>query len=340
VIFLSAIVGLHEMRLHRLNARERELTARVEERTGELKEQIVARDLAHSALKEAQRLMIDLSRQAGMAEVATGVLHNVGNVLNSVNVSATIASGKIGELRVDKLAAAINLLSQHDEDLPAFLSRDPKGMRVIPYLVKLGRQMVAEREVSLKELEQLRDHVAHIKEIVATQQGVAKACGVIENLSLTDVAEAALRIVTPSLERHGIRFEQDFEALPEIALDKHQVLQILVNLLNNAKESVKERNDVVKLIRIRVYRYGENRVRVGVQDSGVGLNGEQLTRIFAHGFTTKRDGHGFGLHSGALAAKQMQGSLWAESEGVGRGATFTLELPLQVKAARQQKAAA
>jgi signal transduction histidine kinase len=340
IAFFSTIVSLHQLRLRQQNARERDLSARVKERTRELQEPIAARDLAHANLKEAQRLLVDLSRQAGMAEVATGVLHNVGNVLNSVNVSASIASGKIVELRVDKLVAAVALLTQHNEDLPEYLSRDPKGVRVIPYLVKLGRQLEAERQVSLKELEQLRDHVGHIKEIVATQQGVAKACGVIENISLAGVAEAALRIVTPSLERHGIKFEQEVEDLPDFALDKHQVLQILVNLLNNAKESIKERNDAVKLIRIRIHRHGDNRVRVEVRDNGVGLDRQQLTRIFAHGYTTKRDGHGFGLHSGALAAKQMQGSLWAESEGLGCGAAFVLELPLQLQVPVTQKIAA
>jgi signal transduction histidine kinase len=68
-----------------------------------------------------------------------------------------------------------------------------------------------------------------------------------------------------------------------------------------------------------------------VSDNGVGIASENLTRIFNHGFTTRKDGHGFGLHSGALAAREMGGALWAQSDGPGKGATFTLELPLSAK---------
>ncbi|MEO8592046.1 MAG: ATP-binding protein [Candidatus Solibacter sp.] len=304
------------------------LELRVIERTRELQEQVEAKDRAHAELAAAQQRLIELSREAGMAEVATGVLHNVGNVLNSVNVSATIAAGRIGELRLDKLVAAIGLLNQPSDVLADFLTRDPKGLRVIPYLTKLGTQLEGDRLVSLKELEQLRSHVGHIKEIVATQQSFAKVCGLIEMTSLTGVAEDALRIVEPSFERHQIRLEREFETLPDIAVDKHRALQILLNLLRNAKESVKEGGRGQKRIKLRIHQHGDTSVRMEVSDSGVGLDQQQLTRIFAHGFTTKRDGHGFGLHSGALAARQMKGSLWAESEGPGLGATFVLELPM------------
>ena len=178
------------------------------------------------------------------------------------------------------------------------------------------------------ELEQLRDHVGHIKEIVATQQNFAKACGLVEKTSLAGLMEDALRIMASAFERHRIHIERDFEELPEVEVDKHQVLQILLNLLRNAKESVKEMGAGPRFLRLRIHRHGEGRVRLEVQDTGVGLDQQHLTRIFAHGFTTKRDGHGFGLHGGALAAKQMKGSLTAESDGPGLGANFILELPM------------
>ena len=141
--------------------------------------------------------------------------------------------------------------------------------------------------------------------------------------------EDAVRILEPGLARHKIKIERDFETLPAIAAEKHQILQILLNLLRNAKQALKEGDGEEHLIRISIRRLGESRVSLAVQDTGVGLPPENLTRIFGHGFTTKADGHGFGLHSCALAAKQMGGSLRAESEGVGHGATFILDLPLK-----------
>jgi signal transduction histidine kinase len=132
------------------------------------------------------------------------------------------------------------------------------------------------------------------------------------------------------LVRHEIQLEREFEILPTIAADKHQILQILLNLLRNAKQAIKQAGGAGgRVIRISIRRLGKNRVSLAVADTGAGLPPENLTRIFGHGFTTKADGHGFGLHSCALAAGQMGGSLRAESEGLGRGATFILELPLR-----------
>jgi signal transduction histidine kinase len=306
------------------------LEQRVIERTRELREQIEAKDRAHSELAAAQQRLIELSREAGMAEIATRVLHNVGNVLNSVNVSTSLVAGKVRRSRVEKLVAAVQMLEQHSADLPTFLEKDPRGQRVLPYLVKLGGHFRAERDSLLTELESLSSHVGHIKQIVGTQQSYAKVSGLVENVQLSDMVDDALRIEGPSLARHGVQVERDFESLPPIAAEKHNILQILLNLLRNAKQALSERNGTAtRVIRIRIRRLGESRASLAVEDNGLGLPPENLTRIFRHGFTTKADGHGFGLHSCALAAGRMGGSLRAESDGPGCGATFTLELPLK-----------
>ncbi|HSW51375.1 MAG TPA: ATP-binding protein [Bryobacteraceae bacterium] len=323
---LGAAITRQRAQLALLEAKQT-LEQRVLERTRELRELVAAKDRANAQLAEAQQRLVEISRMSGMAEVATGVLHNVGNVLNSVNVSATLCSDRIQRLRADNLAAAVGLLREHAGNLDEFLTRDPKGERLLPYLAKLGDHFQQDRQVLAQELDQLRMHVAHIKEIVATQQNYAKVSGLIEEVSLADLAEDALRIVGESFARHRVQVERDFEILPPVFTDKHAILQVLLNLLRNAQQAIKESQAPERWIRLRVSRSGEDRVRISVEDTGVGLAPELLTRVFAHGFTTKRDGHGFGLHSGALTAKGLGGSLWAESEGPGRGATFILELP-------------
>jgi two-component system, NtrC family, sensor kinase len=334
---LGASIARQRVKSALIEAKET-LEQRVLERTGELQEQIEAKDRAHAELAATQQRFITLSREAGMAEVATGVLHNVGNVLNSVNVSTALVAGKVRESRVDNLLAAIHLLEQHSGDLPEFLGSDPKGRRVVPYLLKLGSHFHTERDNMLRELELLSSHVGHIKQVVATQQSYAKVSGLVEDIQLTDMVDDALRIVEGGLVRHGIQVERDVATVPVIAADKHLIIQILLNLLRNAKQAINEDSeDQEKVIRIRIRSLGENRISLAVRDSGVGLPPENLTRIFGHGFTTKVDGHGFGLHSCALAAKQMGGSLRAESEGPGRGATFTLELPLKNNDRHKQK---
>ncbi len=335
---LGASIARHRVRTALVDAKET-LEQRVVERTFELREQIEAKDRAHSELAAAQQRLIELSRAAGMAEIATGVLHNVGNVLNSVNVSASLVAGKVRDSRVDNLVALIGMLEQHSGDLQVFLATDPKGQRVVPYLAKLGGHFQSEREVLLQELESLCSHVGHIKQIVATQQSYAKVSGLVEEIQLSELVEDALRFVDAGFVRHGIALERDLEPLPAIAAEKHKILQILLNLFRNAKQAINERGGgAQRVVRISVRRIAKNRVAVAVQDTGVGLPAENLTRIFGHGFTTKADGHGFGLHSCALAASGMGGSLRAESKGVGHGATFTLELPLKTSAHEKESA--
>jgi signal transduction histidine kinase len=220
------------------------------------------------------------------------------------------------------------MLQEHAFDLSRFVETDSKGQRLMPYLIKLAAHLQSERAEVLTELESLTTHVDHIKKIVATQQDYAKVSTLIEVVSVHRSIEDALRMVGASFDRHRIHVFREIDDVPDIMAAKHQILEILVNLLRNAKQAVVEHNGPERQIRICVRRHGQDHIRIEVHDTGTGLPPENLTRIFAHGFTTRRNGHGFGLHSGALAARQMQGSLWAESKGLGFGATFILELPV------------
>jgi C4-dicarboxylate-specific signal transduction histidine kinase len=193
----------------------------------------------------------------------------------------------------------------------------------------LARHMEQERDQLGKEVASLAQHITHIKGIVAMQQTYARSSGVYEKIALTDLMEDALSITRPTMERHGVALHIESEDLPPITTDRHKVLQILLNLMRNAKDAVKESGSPNRQITIRMLRVSEERIAICVADNGIGIPQANLVRIFSHGFTTKRDGHGFGLHSGALAAKQLGGSLTAESHGTNAGATFTLELPIQ-----------
>ena len=170
-------------------------------------------------------------------------------------------------------------------------------------------------------------NIEHIKEVVAMQQSYAKVSGVFENLPAEQLVEDALAMNMGAFERHGVTVEKDFAPAPLVCVDRHKVLQILINLIRNAKYALDDAKRSDKRLTISIAAGAEQNVRVTLTDNGIGISPENLTRIFGHGFTTRRDGHGFGLHSGANAAREIGGSLTAESEGLGRGATFTLELP-------------
>ena len=160
------------------------------------------------------------------------------------------------------------------------------------------------------------------------QQNYARVSGIIESLSIRALVEDALQMNAAALARHGILVIRDFHEVPVISIDKHKVLQILVNLIRNAKYAIDAAARRDKRLSVSIKVNERQMIEVTVSDNGIGIAPENLTRIFSHGFTTKRDGHGFGLHSGALAAKEMGGSLSSFSEGAGKGATFVLQLPL------------
>jgi two-component system NtrC family sensor kinase len=263
-----------------------------------------------------------------MAEVATGVLHNVGNVLNSVNVSASLVVEKLRRSKAPKLAKAAALLTQHNGNVGDFLTNDPNGQKLPGYLAKLGEFFVAENAELLEEVDQLGRNIEHIKEVVAMQQSYAKVSGVFENLPAHRLVEDAIAMNIGAFQRHGVSVDRQFSPVPLVRVDRHKVLQILINLLRNAKYALDESKRTDKRIILSIFAINERNVHIVVADNGIGISEENLTRIFAHGFTTREEGHGFGLHSGALAARAMGGSLSVASGGTGHGATFTLELPI------------
>ena len=286
-------------------------------------------------LKEAQGELLFTARQAGMAEIANNVLHNVGNVLNSVNVSASLIAERMRNSKDQNLARAIQLMNDHGTDLGEFFTHDEKGKTLPGYLDKIVATLAAEKQGIHKELESITRSIDHIKEIVATQQSYAGASSLIGPVQIADLMEDALRMNTASIARHQITVVKDFADLPLLLLDKHLVLQILVNLVANAKQamdSVADRSHELTLRTQIIDPESGARLRIRIEDNGEGIAPESLPRLFTHGFTTRKNGHGFGLHSCALAAIEMRGTMTAHSDGLGTGAAFTLELPVNLAA--------
>ncbi len=304
----------------------------IQTRDTALLHEIAERKRAEKELQRAQQQLIDASRHAGLAEVATGVLHNVGNVLNSVNVSATLISERLGQSKTENLVKATALLRERNGDLADFLANDPKGKLLPGYLADLSQHLDTERRTARGELDLLTKNIEHIKDIVAMQQTYARVSGLIEHLPLDTLVEDALRLNVDSLDRHRITIVRDYTSVPPVAVDKHKVLQILINIIRNATLAMDEGGSGEKRLTIRIAPKDENHAAIHLIDTGVGIAPENLTRIFSHGFTTRPDGHGFGLHSAGLAAQQMGGRLLAQSAGPGLGATFIFEVPLTAAA--------
>ncbi|MFY0571589.1 ATP-binding protein [Archangium lansingense] len=288
------------------------LEQRVEERTREL--------------REVHRRLEQTARRAGMAEIATNVLHNVGNVLNSVYTSAQIARERVGQMRLEHVGRVAAMLQEHQADASAFLTQDERGRHVAPFLSKLGQNLLDERKQLLSLLEDVGRYTEHIGDIVKVQQNYARTPRVHEPVRLEELVEDALRINASGLAHHRVQVQRQLTSLPPVLTDKHKVLMILVNLISNASYALTGANPDERRLTVKLERTGEQ-VRLEVRDNGVGISQEMLVRIFRYGFTTRDEGHGFGLHSSALAAQELGGALRAHSDGPGQGASFTLELP-------------
>ena len=301
-----------------LNAMTRDLESRERER-------------AVAAVRDEamQRELLAVTRMAGMAEIATGVLHNVGNVLNSLNISVSVVGDQLRDSKVAALSRTIDLYSGHPGGFDAFLATD-KGKLLPQFLASVSKRLVEENAQARGELASVIKNVDHIKTIVATQQRYANTLGAHDTVDLTAIIADALKMGEASFARHAIELVRDFPAtgVPEIVSDRHKLLQILINLVSNARHALKAETLTQRRLTVSV-GMTDMTISIKVADTGVGISAENLAKVFQHGFTTKKEGHGFGLHASANAARELGGRLVAASDGPGRGATFTLELPLR-----------
>ncbi|CAN7434357.1 ATP-binding protein [Pseudomonas brassicacearum] len=290
--------------------------------------ELKARVRAVLRMSQVQTELNAKSRQAGMAEIATTVLHNVGNVLNSVNVSAELVSSQMRTSKAQGLGKVAQMMNEHVHDLSDFLTKDHKGKMLPDYLLKLAKVVAQEQQGIIEELGQLTKGIDHIKTIVAAQQSYAVAVSIVETVPVAELIDDALRMSAGLLARQEVTVVKDIADLPLLPLDRHRMLLILVNLINNAKQALDGVIDRSRCVTFSASLADGAVLRITVADNGNGIAPEHLARIFSHGFTTRKDGHGFGLHSCALAAQEMGGSLTVRSDGAGQGATFILDIPL------------
>ena len=277
-------------------------------------------------IRELQEQLVDASRAAGMAEVATGVLHNVGNVLNSIKTSAAMVDRQAKGGHLETLDKIGTLMEEHQKDLVGFFAADPRAQKLPKLLTMLAAQLLKERQYLHEESERLQRHVDHAAAIVRAQQGLARPAPILERLEVASIVDAALDAEGPWKDQHQIHIYRHYETVPMVVIDRHKLLAIVVNLLRNAREALVDGMDP-KSITVTIAPCNSG-VAVTVSDTGCGIADEARDRIFEHGFTTKSSGHGFGLHASANAARELGGTLEVTSEGVGRGASFALQLPL------------
>jgi PAS domain S-box-containing protein len=292
----------------------------------------VAQDITARKRMEEEKLelheqLLDTSRQLGMAEVASDVLHNVGNALNSINVSIGVVADLLKNSMVGDVGRISQLFHKHREDLGNYFSNNPKGKQIPAYLEKLAGQLVEEQRVAVAELDRLRENAMNAQQCVAVQQDLAKLSGITEEISVIELVEEALTLNHELLETSQIDVSREFHEIPQLIVDKHQVLDVMVDVIRNACQAMTSVSTKQLIVRAKLIPGPPDSVCLEVQDSGVGIASDDLIKIFGQGYNNQNGGRGMSLHSGALMAKNLGGALRAHSEGIGHGATFSLELP-------------
>lgn len=281
-------------------------------------------------LGEAQSKLVELAHSAGKSQVAADVLHNVGNVLNSLTVSTTVAEEKIRNSEAPSVRQAAQLLISHRDVLGSFMMKDERGRAIPDFLDTLGTQLMTEQAAVLDELSSLSRAIQHIRAVIQSQQAHRSDNRLLESVSPAVLVNEAIQLTADGLNRHCIRIERRFGTCPEFMLDQHRVLQILVNLITNAKQAIKAAGKSAGVITIGLRQIVHGKVpgvEITVTDDGIGIAQEQTDHIFAAGYSTREAGQGLGLHSAANMARECDGQLSVASAGPGQGATFTLSLP-------------
>ena len=278
-------------------------------------------------LAEAQERLIEMSRHVGRSEIAASILHNVGNVLNSINLSSSLVIERAVESDSEMLGKIAALVDKSPVDLAKYLTEDEKGKQIPALLKELSASLDHERRETISEMGKLREYLEHTKMIIASQQELARSGSFDTNASVNQVIETAITVNIASINRHGVKIVRDFEEMPTLVFDKHRLLQVLINLVSNAKYACDKKEVIDPMIEIHSSFDGDS-VRIEVKDNGSGIEIGDLDHIFEYGFTRREEGNGIGLHSSVIALQDMNGSINAESEGLGKGARFSVSFPV------------
>jgi len=302
--------------------------AKIEEELQNLNETLEDKVQARTVeLEELNEKIGGIARSAGMAEVASGVLHNVGNVLNSVNVSASVIREQVRKTKSENLSRLVAMLDENKGNIANFIENDEKGKQIPKFLSLLAGQLKEEKKNLYEELDQLSSNIDHIKNVISMQQSYAGSYGVREKVKISGLVEDALKINMQGINQYEIQVIKEYESVPMLYVDKHKALQIIINLISNAKYALIDGGKENKAICVILKKNNSN-VSIEIKDNGIGIAPNDMSHLFEYGFKKRRGGHGYGLHHSALVANELGGKISVSSDGSGKGASFIMTIPI------------
>lgn len=280
---------------------------------------ILLQKLEYNYIKHAER-----AHREGMADISTEILHNFGNTLNSINSSVSILKEAANSSPFADLQKANGLLFKRMNDIGTFFNEDQTGVKLIRFYLQLGSSFAELRKQMLYQIQRLHNKVNLIQEVITTQQNYAGSEGTVEALDIATVIEDAIKMHAGILNKHRIHIAKEFQAIPKVMAQRIKLFHILVNIINNALDAMAETPEPERTLKFVIST--DNRGKfLRITDNGCGIPAHLLVKIFENGYTTKKKGNGLGLHNCAGYMAEMNGKIWAESNGPGQGATFVLQ---------------
>jgi PAS domain S-box-containing protein len=290
---------------------------------------ISTRKKTEQEISELHNQLVLSARLAGMADIAASTLHNIGNVLNSAHVSIEFLKERLSQSEMKTVGQVVDLLEKNSDHLSEYLQNDPQGKYIPEYILALFKTLKKEYDTISQEIDRISKNMSHINDIILTQNDISRTLGMKEKVFLPQIIDAALGMADTSFDQYNIHVEKKYQETPYLIVDKVKLLQILINLIRNAKESlIRSSEDEERIMTLSLEEENSShQMKICIKDTGIGILKENMSKIFSLGFTTKERGHGLGLHMSALNAQEMGGKMTVESEGPGKGATFTIFIP-------------
>jgi DNA-binding LacI/PurR family transcriptional regulator/signal transduction histidine kinase len=271
----------------------------------------------------------ELTKQAhreGMADISIEILHNIGNILNSINVSVNLMKTNADSLMIPYLLNANEMLTANLADLETFITGDPKGKKLMQFFLKLGTSFADFKNQMIYNANRLDDKVKSIVDMISAQQTYAGAGNkeVMEKLDIASILDDAVKLMAESIDRYQIKITKDYQVRPQILVQRMKLFHILFKLINNAKDAMIDTQAGDRSLTFTICE-DEQCKYIRISDSGRGIPGNLLEKIFEFGYSNKKDGHELGLHSCSKYMKEMDGKIWAESNSPNSGTTFVLQ---------------
>jgi len=290
--------------------------------------------------------MVAQAYALGRIEMVDTLIHNIGNAINSV----TTGIGTLLEIlttnrltrHVSSLAKAIKV---HQGDFVNYIGNNPQGQKVAPFILALSDDLTKQEEELTRIVNRVRDRSQHIADIVRTEKLISGKGIYRKQINLQKAIDDAINVLQDSIKKRSIEISIDCESAPkDILIQESQFHQMLINLVKNSVEAIEEldmcknnqsdSHDAIsesainrQLMEIRCYAKDDNLI-IDVTDKGIGIEEGKLEAIFRPGYTTKESGSGLGLHSVANFIKTCNGQITAISDGICKGTTMRISLPL------------